>query len=72
MPFEKYAVAAKGLGSPSSAARALYGGAPFIERVDRLVQTIATKKGKQSAVVDEVVTLVEAKLKSNRVAQAAH
>ena len=68
VPFEKYAAAANGLASPSSAARALYGGAPFIERVDRLVQTIAAKKGKQSPVVDEVVALVEAQLKINRAA----
>ena len=68
VPFEKYAAAANGLGSPSSAARALYGGSLFIERVDRLVQTIAAKKGKQSAVVDEVVALVEAQLKINRAA----
>ena len=37
VPFEKYAAAASGLLNPSSAARALYGGAPNIERVDRLV-----------------------------------
>src|SRR5437870_8333900 len=37
VPFEKYAAAAQGLTTPSSAARALFGGAPNIERVDRLV-----------------------------------
>src|SRR5690606_27038909 len=37
VPFEKYANAALSLQSPSSAARALAGGAPQIERVDRLV-----------------------------------
>ena len=68
VPFEKYAAAANGLASPSSAARALYGGALFIERVDRLVQAIAAKKGRQSATVDEVVALVEAQLKANRAA----
>ena len=68
MPFEKYAAAANGLASPSSAARALYGGAPYIERVDRLVQTIAAKQGKHSASVDDVVALVEAQLKINRAA----
>jgi hypothetical protein len=41
VPFEKYANAALSLGSPSSAARALAAGAPNIERVDRLVQSIA-------------------------------
>jgi hypothetical protein len=71
VPFEKYAVAANGLASPSSAARALFGGAPNIERVDRLVQTIAAHKGMKSAVLDETVRLVDAKLESNRKAAAA-
>ena len=66
VPFEKYAAAAKGLASPSSAARALFGGAPDIERVDRLVQTIARQKGMRSAAVDEVVALVDARLALNR------
>ena len=66
VPFEKYAAAANGLASPSSAARALYGGAPHIERVDRLVQTIAAQKGMKSAVLDEVVALVDAQLEANR------
>jgi hypothetical protein len=66
VPFEKYAAAANGLTGPSSAARALYGGAPYIERVDRLVQTIAGQKGMHSAVLDEVVALVDAQLEVNR------
>ena len=66
VPFEKYAAAAQSLGSPSSAARALDAGAPNIERVDRLVQTIATQKGLRSPVLDETVRLVDAKLESNR------
>jgi len=66
VPFEKYAAAANGLTGPSSAARALYGGAPYIERVDRLVQRIAAQKGLRSAVLDEVVSLVDAKLAENR------
>jgi hypothetical protein len=71
VPFEKYAAAAQGLQSPSSAARALHAGAPNIERVDRLVQTIAAQKGMRSAVLDEVVRLVDAKLEANRRAAAA-
>jgi hypothetical protein len=71
VPFEKYAAAAQSLGSPSSAARALYGGAPYIERVDRLVQAIAAQKGQRLAPLDEVVRLVDAKLEENRKAQAA-
>jgi len=66
VPFEKYAAAAQSLGSPSSAARALYAGAPYIERVDRLVQTIAKQKGMQSDVLDETVKLVDARLEQNR------
>ena len=68
VPFEKYAAAAQGLQSPSSAARALQAGAPNIERVDRLVQTIAVaaQKGMRSATLDEIVTLVDAQLEANR------
>ena len=55
VPFDKYAAAAQTLGSPSSAARALYGGAPYIERVDRLVQAIAAQKGLRLPALDEVV-----------------
>ena len=66
VPFEKYAAAAQSLGSPSSAARALYAGAPYIERVDRLVQAIAKQKGLQLPALDEVVRLVDDKLEANR------
>lgn len=71
VPFEKYAAAAQGLASPSSAARALFGGAKNIERVDRLVQAIAEKKGQRNEVLDEIVRLVDAKLEDNRRAKAA-
>jgi hypothetical protein len=66
VPFEKYAAAAQSLGSPSSAARALAAGAPYIERVDRLVQAIAAQKRMRSPVLDEVVKLVDARLEANR------
>ncbi len=66
VPFEKYAAAAQGLASPSSAARALFGGAPYIERVDRLVRIIAGQKGMHSLVLEEVVALVDARLETNR------
>jgi len=39
---------------------------PNIERVDRLVRTIAAQKGMRSAAVDEIVALVDAKLEENR------
>ena len=66
VPFEKYAAAAQGLTTASSAARALFGGAPNIERVDRLVKTIAAQKGTRSDAVDEIVALVDARLEANR------
>jgi hypothetical protein len=66
VPFEKYANAALSLGSPSSAARALAAGAPNIERVDRLVQTIAAQKGMRLAAVDQTVALVDGWLEKNR------
>jgi hypothetical protein len=66
VPFEKYANAALSLNSPSSAARALAGGATNIERVDRLVQTIAKQKGMQNDEVDKTVALVDEWLEKNR------
>ncbi|HKA41501.1 MAG TPA: hypothetical protein VKF40_05885 [Burkholderiales bacterium] len=66
VPFEKYANAALSLLTPSSAARALFNGAPNIERVDRLVKAIAAQKGMQSSAVDETVVLVDARLEANR------
>ena len=66
VPFDKYAQAALSLVTPSSAARALFAGAPYIERVDRLVQTIAAQRGERNAVLDETVALVDARLELNR------
>ena len=66
VPFEKYANAALSLQSPSSAARALFGGAANIERVDRLVKTIAAQKNMHLDVLDETVALVDARLEVNR------
>jgi hypothetical protein len=66
VPFEKYANAALSLVNPSSAARALANGAPNIERVDRLVQTIAAQHGMQSDVVDETVVTVDGWIEANR------
>jgi hypothetical protein len=66
VPFDKYAQAALSLVTPSSAARALFAGAPYIERVDRLVQTIAKQKDTHCAPLDETVLLVDARLELNR------
>ena len=69
VPFEKYAQAAEGLGKPSSAARALFGGAQHIERVDRLVGRIAGQLGLQNETIDEIVSLVDRHLERNRLAR---
>ena len=66
VPFEKYARAAEGLGQPSSAARALFGGAANIERVDCLVRRVAAQKGLQCSTLDEIVALVDERLIQNR------
>jgi len=66
VPFEKYANAAKGLLKPSSAARAIDAGAPFIERVDKVVQLIAKSKGDRRDDVDAIVSLVDSKLAGNQ------
>lgn len=66
VPFDKYAAAAQGLAKPSSAARALYAGAPAIERVDKLVTSIARAIGEENATASQTVELVEARLRANR------
>ena len=70
VPFEKYAKAAESLGKPSSAARALFGGAAHIERVDCLVRRIAAQQQLQLETLDEIVTLVDQRLQKNRAANA--
>ena len=62
MPFEKYAKAAESLLKPSSAARAVAAGAPFIERVDLLVKLISHQLGVANAEVDRTVDTVDQKL----------
>ncbi len=69
VPFEKYAKAAESLGKPSSAARALFGGAEHIERVDSLVRRIARQLGLHSDTLHEIVTLVDERLGRNRLAR---
>jgi len=66
VPFEKYAAAALLLETPSSAARALANGARDIERVDRLVEIIAARKGVENAEVKRTVALVDGWLARNR------
>ena len=62
VPFEKYANAAKSLLKPSSAARAVAAGAPFIERVDLLVKLISHELGMAHPEIDKTVGIVDDKL----------
>ncbi len=71
VPFEKYANAANGLLKPSSAARAIDAGATQIERVDKVVQTIAASMGMSNPDVDEGVATVDMRLSQNTRANAA-
>lgn len=71
VPFDKYAQAAASLGRPSSAARALVGGARHIERVDSLVRGIARQLGIASAPLQEIVALVDERLRNNRMEREA-
>ena len=68
MPFEKYAKAAESLLKPSSAARAVASGAPFIERVDLLVKLISYQLGVPNAEIDRTVQIVDQKLNEKIVA----
>src|SRR5262249_21607913 len=71
VPFDKYAKAAEGLGKPSSAARALLGGAEHIERVDCRVRRSAAQQGLRLDTLDEIVRFVDERLEKNRAATAA-
>ena len=70
VPFEKYAKAAEGLLKPSSAARAIDGGADAIERVDLLVKLIADQVGVSSPELDRIAGIVTARLAENQRAAA--
>jgi len=71
VPFEKYAKAAESLLKPSSAARAILAGSSNIERVDRLVQSVAASLGMRHPTVDATVAVVDAQLNKNRRRAAA-
>lgn len=67
VPFEKYAQAAESLLRPSSVARAVMAGQPFIERVDKLVQLVGRSLGMEHAAIDETDATVDAALARNQV-----
>jgi hypothetical protein len=71
VPFEKYAKAAQSLLKPSSAARAVASGAPFIERVDLLVKLISHQLGVPNAEIDRTVRIVNQKLNESIVADGS-
>jgi hypothetical protein len=62
VPFEKYAKAAESLLKPSSAARAVANGAPFIERVDLLVKLISHQLDMRNVEIDHTVQIVDQRL----------
>ncbi|MEL7466802.1 MAG: hypothetical protein AAFN27_00010 [Pseudomonadota bacterium] len=66
VPFQKYANAAESLIRPSSAARALAGGAPFIERLDKVAAALAESQGIDIPTLAGTAALVDAKLAANR------
>ena len=68
VPFEKYAKAAESLLKPSSAARAVSSGAPFIERVDLLVKLISHQLGVPNDEIDRTVEIIDQKLNERIVA----
>src|SRR6185437_5620332 len=68
VPFAKYAKAAESLSKPSSAARAVANGAPFIERVDLLVKLISSQIGMPNAEIDRTVQIVDQRLNERIVA----
>ena len=63
--FQKYANAAESLIRPSSAARALAGGAPFIERLDKVVEALAKANGMEIPTLSATTALVDRKLEAN-------
>src|SRR3954447_5494776 len=71
VPFAKYAKAAESLLKPSSAARAVAGGSPSIERVDLLVKLISHQLGAPNAEIDRTVQIVNQKLNESVATEAA-
>lgn len=70
VPFDKYAEAAKNLGNPSSAARAVAAGAEAIERVDQLIRLVGRSLGMHHPALDEIVAMIDRRLAENQVEAA--
>jgi len=67
VPFDKYANAATGLSKPSSGARAIFGGAENIERVDSLVEAVGKQFDVSLDSLEQTVSYVDAHLEANRI-----
>jgi ketopantoate reductase PanE/ApbA-like protein len=68
--FDKYVAATEKLVAPSSVARAIAGGAPAVERVDKLVQIIGHHYGIAHPVIDRTVASIDAAIARTTVSAA--
>lgn len=66
VPFGEYAKAARQLTRPSSAARAIAGGAARVERIDRLVLNLMREQQMDCEDIQQVSALMESRLSANR------
>lgn len=65
VPFDRYAEAAHSLSLPSSLARGLSNGVPRVERVDKLLRTLAMSFDMQNTILDIIVSDVDRALAEN-------
>ena len=68
--FDKYVAATDKLIAPSSVARAIAGGAPAVERVDKLVQLIGREHGITHPAIDRTIVLIDAALARTKLSAA--
>jgi hypothetical protein len=68
--FDKYVAATDKLIAPSSVAHAIAGGAPAVERVDKLVQLIGREHGITHPAIDRTVALIDAALALTKLSAA--
>jgi hypothetical protein len=68
--FDKYVAATEKLVAPSSVARAIAGGAPAVERVDKLVQIIGRQYGIAHPMIDRTVASIDAAIERTEVSAA--
>lgn len=68
--FDKYVAATEKLVAPSSVARAIAGGAPAVERVDKLVQIIGHQYGIAHPMIDRTVASIDTAIARTNVSAA--